>query len=160
MHPALVTVCLLMQGGPVPYDVQAPALIGGQHVASPAAYYQPISGANYGAPPYAVYDSPCSCQSGRSGGRSAYDRSFGGCQTCGAGAVSSRSRLVPTGDMFQHYAYEARPKVYYYFRPYSPRHPEQLGQSAATWGAHPRVPHSREQFQRAYESVESQLGAK
>ncbi len=136
MHLALVAVCVIMQSGPTPPELtnsyewpgNSPACI------APSSSFRSCHGL-----------SPSSgdlwCR----------------CPACGRRTAPRHRCLKPPGDLFPHAAYDARPKTYYYFRPYSPTHIPQQAQEAGAMGAPPHAPYSNAHFESVYESVEAQF---
>ena len=64
------------------------------------------------------------------------------------------STIHAPGNMMLHKPYIARPKTYYYFRPYNYMHIRHDQRESSQWGADPRLPYSNEIFAKVYEQFE------
>lgn len=137
MHLVLVAVCVFAQSSPTSAELTNPNEWNG----NPPAWTTASS--SFQTSPAPMPASECAiCR----------------CPVCGGGMTRRHCwRIKPTGDLFPHMAYDARPKMYYYFRPYSPSHIRQQAQGSGALVPLPPVPESNVQFQNAYESVESQF---
>ena len=79
----------------------------------------------------------------------------GNCRHGRCGPLGVRRELLrPCGNLHPHLPYEAHPKTYYYFRPYSFLHVQQQQEEAMQWGADPRAPYSNAIFREVYDEIE------
>lgn len=81
----------------------------------------------------------------------AYCDTCDSCDACGCLATPWH----PCGDMHPHYPYDAWPKTYYYFRPYSYRHVRLQQEQASLWNAPAGLPYSNAIFQSVYAQFET-----
>ena len=136
MYLAVLAVCVVMQSGSTPPELtnthewsgNSPMCVAPSSSFRSSQGLSPTSG-----------DLPCRCP------------------MCGRRTALWHRCVKPTGDLYPHSAYDARPKMYYYFRPYSPTHIPQQAQEAGAMGAPPHAASANIHFGSVYESVETQF---